>query len=654
MNRDPSFEQSITQSIARPYRGTIWENASRFKLIGKAYDALNRNYPEQRGHFKIETANHLRGPLTALQDPNVRKVFVIGATQVLKSVIGDIWIPFIIEHIQRNILVLFETDAKGLLYCDTRFMETIKQHPVISKWLATVDRHNVNKTEITMPAMKLLVGGLNESNVSSLSWPMIWISESYQAQSNGLLRKAIQRADRFPKDCKILIESRAGLAGEDLHTESKGAHQVPLTWACPHCGGRQEWKFHNERPADFKPHEKAKIDLAPGSYAGMWFAPEEKEENGRIRHLSIDERARTAKWECYHCGEKIQDTPEIRRKIMDSYEQDYKITLENGEKVSPKEVCFILPKECALDNSFEDSAKAYLTAKYAHGNGNKIPLQDWYMAERATFYDESLTQEKVRVSVGSYDPQEIMPDEHSREMGVDCQKHLEKDTVGTFWYVVRVFDKRGNSRQLARGFARSWEEWIAVQKFWKVPNARVVIDASKWGPQIMQKAASECETIEATFLGKPSRYLSSWRLLYGDDARGFIHKDGQTRGWSPPALRPMVVYGSDGRKSVVNLQTFRWSNLTFELQLDSILAQTPGMPKWEVLSHGSLPPETQAKETGILTFDQQISARYLTEIRGKQKFEDLANREAHYRDCELMILVRVAMENLLGHIGTEK
>ena len=92
------------------FKGEIWENARRFRLIGAGYKSMPQ---EQDGYFDINTAQHLRGPFKALNDPDVRIAFVIGATQVLKSVTGDIWIVFLVEHEGDSILCLFEDDPKA-------------------------------------------------------------------------------------------------------------------------------------------------------------------------------------------------------------------------------------------------------------------------------------------------------------------------------------------------------------------------------------------------------------------------------------------------------------------------------------------------------------------------------------------------------------
>lgn len=637
-----------------PYRGSVAENAKSFRLVGKAYEAMPA---AQNGYFDLATCRHLSGPLEAWLHPDIRKILIRKAVQTQGSLVIDLIIPYIIEHNPRNTLLLFETDPKALNYCSVRLMDTLYQHPVIGPMISDVQqtsRHDVTTTYIKLPGMVLMVGGLNDSNVSSLSWPNVLISEAWYHKDDGLLYKAFGRTTQFEDNCKILVESQAGMEGEDFARECDAACRVPLTWACPFCEARQEFEFSQTRPDDFVGRARLHfgegelpihVPPKPGSYAGMIFDPATKVVDGNEVTLTVEERARSAHWECYHCGSRIYDTPAMRRRLMASYRQD----LAGGQRGTMlRATLFDWPEEASLGISFAESTRHFLTADAAQRLGNIIPKQDWYMQRRARTWSPQLDQQQITVSVGSYDPEQIIPDEHSRDMAVDCQKHETQDTVGTFWYVARVVDKFGNSRQLARGFARSWEEWIAVQKKFKIPNARVVIDAAKWTPQVMNRAAAEYEVVEGRLLGRTGKYNSCWKLFFGDDARSFRHPDNQNRGWSPPKSLPITIFDKASRRIVIRLQSFRWSNLAFELQLDAIRMQLPGMPKFLALDRKQLPPATQSKEAGDLTYEKQMSAVYLTEKRGKQIYDKLRPGN-HYRDCELMNLVRMSMDGLIGH-----
>lgn len=648
--------KQILHSLGESFRGQIYENARRFRLIGKAYESIPR---EQDGYFDIQSARQLEGPLRGLLDFSVRMVFIIGATQVLKSVVGDIWIPYLLEHDLRNILVLFETDAKALVYCDTRFMDTIKRHPVLSPLLSEVNRHDVTKTEIKFAGAKLIVGGLNDSNVSSLSWPILWISEAWQHGTDGLLWKAFKRTDRFPNDHKILCESQASVAGADLHVASREAHQVPLTWECPACSGRQtwEWKHWNfKRPEDFTPREQKTIStFANGSgiisetpkansYAGMKFLDDGGGTN------SVRTRAESAYWECIWCGHRIDDKSDIRQKIMDSYIQDYRIT-KNGILTAPPKLTFTLPFEAARDNRFSSTVESFLIAKHEERQGSNAKLALWFMAERAVFFSEEMLKPEIRQITEAYDPEKAIENEHHKGMTIDCQKHKTLDTVGTFHYSVDAADKNGNSFELARGFAESWEEWIAVQKKFKIPNHCVNIDGRKWTPEILRMAAAHRELAKGIQFGREIKYWSCWNVLLGDaPARHYLWPDKQHRVWSPPTRRVEFVI-ENGKRIGISVFMYRWSNLSVKDQLHEILIGGEGKPKFVALPRSALLPKDQLIEVGDMTYDAQMSAEQRTEKYGRPSWEKISNRPNHRWDVACMRLLRLLMKGLIGYIA---
>ena len=294
----PRWCSLIASQITPPFRGGIPENCQRFRFIGSGYDGMPK---EQDGHFMLSSARQCAGPMRSLTDDMVEQTNVIGATQVLKSLVGDCWVPYVMEHVKKSMIVYFEDDPKADLFCSRRLMDTIRGHPTISKLLeasARENRHNIagtwikfigagradvpvrpnqigdapragaqqeeipqsggpgaNRSVVKKSFYELLVCGLNDGNASTLEWEFIWISEGWQHATNGLIKKAIKRADHFPQTRKILCESQASVADTDLHEEVKQSYPVPLTWACPHCGGRQTWEWHHwnhKRPDDFQ------------------------------------------------------------------------------------------------------------------------------------------------------------------------------------------------------------------------------------------------------------------------------------------------------------------------------------------------------------------------------------------------------------------
>lgn len=665
--RTPPFLRSIWQGLRARYRGTIWENCQRYQLIGSGYRSLYETYPEQDGHFDIATARHLVGPLSALLDPAVRRVFVIGAIQVLKSIIGDIWIPYLMEHAPRPMLVLFEDDPKAKLFCSARLMDTLTHHPVLGPMIAGIDRNDATRTRIKLPNANLQVCGLNEGNVATLSWPNIWISEAWLHKNDGLLVKGIKRADRFAQTCKILIESQPGLVGEDLERECSKAHRVDLSWACPFCGERQTWVtpnvFGRLRGEDFVPvrprHEAADWQPpTPGTFSGMKYAAA---TDGSGTPLTLLERAATAAWECHWCGTLIHDTPANRRAIMDSYTQDYQITLDNGQRYSPQAVAFFLPYESALDNRFSKTTANYLSANEAKRLGDSVPLRDWYLQERAVFYAEELTRTTAPLIFATQPAQaDAIPDELCRVLAADAQQDdaltaaRGKPTTGHFWVVVRALDKYGNQYQLWRGYVTSFDELVRVQDRFHVSNENVGIDASFYTHDLVEAAARHFRIYKRNVRKhgrvREQEVLHTWTLLKGDDADGWKHPDGRFLAYSTNRAESSIGLVR-GQYISIPVPVFYWSNLRIKDQLAALRSGGDGLPKFTVLPRAQLDEPVRLKEIGELTYENQMNAEYKgLHPKKNRPFWDKykGRRHNHYWDAECMAQVLFGIGNFIG------
>jgi hypothetical protein len=701
------------KAFSPKFKGEIWENARRFQLVGAGYKSMPA---EQNGMFDIATAMQLRGILKALNDPDVETIIIVGATQVLKSLAGDIWAIHIVEHESDSMMIIFEDDPKAKLYVATRLMETLKQHPVVKEMISGImeedpnGRHRIAATRIKFANGRLLeVGGANDGMLSSLSWRFLWGSEPWQWRP-GMLGKFKKRADRYDGKTaprrKILLESQAGMADTDFALEAAAAHPVPLTWACPHCGGRQSWECPSEysipRPGDFVPRkpyltaERAKnaeenyqpstinhqLSLwhppQPGTMAGMKIPAPEDGPNGTI--LTTEQRARAAKWECYHCGTLIEDNLPTRLAIAMTYEQEYRIPVldakgaATGRWRKPKAVCFTLPREANYTNSFESGALSYLIAKDAQAGGNEVPLENWYMSERARFYSKRLTQTRVSILTETVatDDKGHIPNEKFRSLEVDCQKDIVeslkqgKDVTGHFWWVAEATDKQGNTYTLARGYATSWEELFGrvkmklqadgrvervieggIKNKFKIPTRNVAIDGGNWFDLIKEKAA-HYRTIETAQDGSGKKVWATWKVMVGDDGRGYKWEDNVWRSYWPPKNYQADVLEADGKTWLkINVPVTRWSNFAVKSILYKLRVGAPGQPKFVKCPDDAVDEKTRAKEKNDFTYDNQMNGFLLGEdAKGRPKFVEL-HPQQHYPDCHCMGIVLKMMAGLV-------
>ena len=721
---DRDLMGQIFDAQGKSFRGGLIENAKRFRLQGSGYDAMPK---EQDGYFKIETARQIAGPLRALADDAVRQVHVIGATQVLKSLVGDIWVPYWFEHLLQKMLVLFEDDGKAELFCSQRLMETLKFHPVLGKWRAQAmkeSRWNVTGTWIKIAGVELLVCGLNEGNVSTLSWPAIWVSEAWQHGKDGLLEKAFKRADRYPDTYKILNESQAGETDSDLAAAVKVAHQVPLEWECPACGGIQTWEWkhwNHRRPSDFKPREQKTISTiivggsiatvsqqpAPGTYAGMRFGknPVAGLLDDNNDDWSIQDRAASAYWECIWCGRRINDTETERRAICETYRQEYRILDKTGATPkwrTPDKVAFTIPREANYSNKFKPTVERFLVAKEAKRAGQPLKLKDWFMSERAVFYDDNVdVRRSVMLSTSSYDPAKYMAlmgeRFHCVQMTVDCHKALDaredEARIGTFWLEVRAFEKQGHSMQLARGWVLSWDLVKAQQIYWRVPAARVFVDCA-WMPDQVAEAAVKYHDMVSGPAGTVYANVKvpmTWFLCEGAKPNQRLTLRGKAAAYAcapEPGIRSYT--DANGKTTRMQLYKLWWNGRSFEQQFDSILSKGVSI-RWDWLKKEELvivdvdqKPSAKLlaisldRERGNGAYEEMLNSRHYDERKRayldwdkkawtlfrpstieadgtiSKEGSDVPGRPTEARDSGLMHLAGVAQDGLLGHVALEQ
>lgn len=376
--------------------------------------------------------------------------------------------------------------------------------------------------------------------------------------------------------------------------------------------------------------------------------------------INEQEVLRNSGFECFHCGSLWRDDGEFGA-VRVALDRSSHYVRARAEAL-PENVGFSFPqwinRRLPWGAMMLRKLKAHATANEL---GNFEPLKLWWQKVAGRTWDPDMMHKRdLSISPGSYDPAQLIPDELARDMAVDCQQdqeHMErtgKSITGWFWYIVRVYDRQGNSKQLARGFVKSWEAWIAVQKRWKVPNDRVVIDIDQWPTQIMQKAAEEREILRIA-KPKPPFYLRervvTWYLLAAENTPSQLykgHRDGNPRPWSPDQPLPVVMYDAGGKKKVVHLKKVRFGKRTIQLQLDALRSGTPGMPRFEVLDRKFLEAATAELEKGNLTYQKQMDAQYYSP--DLKKYVE-ARPDDHYSWCEQALLVRQAMDGLFGHVS---
>lgn len=684
MNESPPELSAYHQNLIA---SAFWESAARPRFRGEIYDVekpvtLSSSHKVPAGnvcsvcrakgipdcrHFEIETIKQLAGPFRAIRDPNVRKVMLLAAVQTGKSLLYEIcliWLILVSEYL--NIIVYLDADEKVKDFCKSRMMPLLKSIPAIARLLPTgADRHDDSDTSIIFTNGKVLhVRPLNARATSSLSWEVVIVDEGWLHGSDGMIQRAIDRAKQV-KNRKIIIVGQAGNRDEDQDKVWRGLNRhVPLTFACPCCGGRQEFNLTKERPADFVPlpqkemfGRKAALPPAPGSY---WGLKVQKRFSDIKTELEIREVAAGTVFDCYHCGFEIPDTPEMRARMMATYEQDYQ-SEHAGIKYTPEnfEVGFWNPDPASVTIPFAQTMQEYITARIAKDrHADILPLREFYKNRWATAWEEGLIARATPLITSSQHVTGKIPNERARVMFVDCQQDdaltavTGKSTMGHYWYVARAIDAEGNMVQLARGYAVNDAEWRAVQKRLEITNDNVGIDGGNWRTDVIDLAARHI----GKFILRRKKH-GKWRdepiwltykVFVGTDSGPWKWFDGRYRSVqeSRPEFRNVTL---DGQSLSVKIDVHNHSNLLIKDQLARIMAGGAGYGRFESLKSEHLDEATRLREQGEYTYENQMNSEYPDESKKKRIWlKSRSSAQNHYWDCERGCLI---LFGLGGHLG---
>ena len=593
--------------MAKPrFRGEIYDYARTFTL-GSGYlgdwalTNVCRNCRAQGEtqcrHFEIDTARHLIGPFKAILDPNVRIIMLLKAAQTAGSLVWDLTVHYLLTHSgYMRIKVLMDSDEKARVYCVQRLMETLRANPDIAPLLPTgADRFGVTDTELRLLNGKtLFVGGLNDRNASSLPADVMILDEGWIHQSDGLMKRAVNRVKQSQKHGKLIVVGQAGNKGEDQDGIWNSLHiRVPLSWACPACGSRQTFGERGPgvlRPMDFKPATPSLIvpgsaewnflhtqlvfppePPKPGTYAGLKTRKRHDEVNTQEE---IKAAAATAFLECLHCGCEMADTKPIRQLLNDSFEQIYQKRAADGNLYTPENysVGFWQPDPASMFVPWEKTMNEYIVAKKADDDYKlKIPLMDFFKANWAMAWDEDLVKTIRARMYEKYDIQSDWPEEWRgrRSLIVDCQFELQH-----FWGSVWAVSQTGKSRQLWRGLMRTFgdaktaSKWTPetsetptvtdVQKHFGVLDQRVFLD----GAYMKNELVDECAKHGHWGKIDGERAWFCWTLLVGSSQKDFQHKDDKNPKVRHPVSDPFYetpTFKVDNQR--VEIEVFYFSKL---------------------------------------------------------------------------------------------
>ena len=431
MDKDLKLEldQVFKEALLPPFSGGFKEWVEANIVLPPAYAIP--------GRLNLSISPYLIKPMEAIDDPRITQINLCMATQVGKSLVSELFIPYAIVNNPGPLMRIFQNAEVSDIFTETRLIPLLKNCDII-KPLLKYDRFSTKKSGITLPFMSVICGSSNTALQHGLSIKYLLCDELHQ-WDRGQFNKFLARTTAFSGRRKVICASQPARVGHEWEEVTYKGLVYEWQWLCPNCKTRQPFHWSKEK-TDNK------------GYAGFNWDTVLLQDGS----TNIAESSKTTWLECINpeCNHKLHDTPTNRTILNQTGE--YVCIKRDGDPsvVSYMAPCFVNP-----NISFASKAAEYMVAKRTKKLTGLDELMEIFVTQGlGKFYKKDDQQELSKILVELYDKNTPSSD-WVLSMGVDVQRSGKIK-----YYVVRAWNKNGNeSKRVAFGIARTWEEIEAIR-----------------------------------------------------------------------------------------------------------------------------------------------------------------------------------------------
>ena len=450
------------------------------------------------GNLDLSTSPYLHEPLKALDNPAISQVNMACATQIGKSLIGEIFIPYSVINNPKPIMRIFQNNDISATFAQDRLIPLLKACKPTAE-LLKYDRHSCKKTAITFPHISVTMKGANEGIAHGLSVGYL-ICEELHAWEPGYYNKFVARTTAFSGRRKIIVASQPNHAGSEWENVYNKGRIFEWQWQCPNCKTIQPFHWNKRRNDD--------------SYAGFNWDTVLNDDGTTNIGLS----SRTTWLECDPCKHKVTDTPANRRLLNDTGK--YVCIKNDGAN---DVVSYTCPNFVNINLSFESAASQYMMAKRTKKlMYSDEDLNNFVNQILGKFYRAEPNVEFNKMVADIYE-KEALDKEWIKTIGCDVQRN-----GGVKYYVVRAWNKKGNeSRLIEYGIIRKFDELKAIQEKHGVIIPLVGVDSGDQTNDIYQACIRYGKV---HVLGNKQAIYLSWVPFKGEGLKlSFPHNKGNER-----------------------------------------------------------------------------------------------------------------------------
>ena len=599
-----------------PFSGTVDEWAKENIDLPNGFFAV-------KGSFDVSISNYLRQPMADLTNPDVSQINCIAASQSGKSLLSQIYLPYVITQCPSPTMILAQTDEAAYELVEKRLRPIFDNCKPIRDMLSS-NNLVVKKGGITLPLMPIRCVAAKESVLHGPTIQILIMDEAHLFDV-GVIKKAKLRTTAFGKNKKIIIASTPGIEGDQLSKEDTGLSYT-WGWRCPECKELQP--YHWSKLLD-NGVEAGKVG-EDGNYAGIcWDKVWIDKEAGTY---DMDKTAATSKLYCEHCYNGLEDTDANRRYLNETGE--YILLKDSGDHaVKTYNWCAFVNQKI----TFKEKAIEYMQAvKDKKANGQNLNLKTFIQQVLGQTYSPQKFVDQTQVLVSSFEPDAAWPEQVFKTLTVDYQQ-----VWGMKFYTVCAFSPT-EIRVLDHGFVLKWDDIAAIAEKYKIPPPAVGVDSGYNAKEVYAESFNRAKLMN---FAKRAPEKVGWTCLKGDDRdEGYKHK-------MPNGEILIRYYSPMSKPAITNNQftrLFEWSNSYVKNALYHI---KEGKSTMKLVLPSPDPEFT--KQMNSETLQEVIDAKTgLRKTRWKKMIDD-----NHYWDCICQAIVMCMMAGKFGEepnrIGTD-
>lgn len=597
--------QKFKQSLTPPFLDGFQSWAEQNIVLPEAY--------ARPGKLNLSDSPYLIDVAKAIDDPHIVQVNFPAATQIGKSLLQELFVPYSVINCPGPIFRVFHSQDVSDVFAETRLIPLLRSCPAI-KPLLEHDRFSTRKSAIVLPHVAVNLTSCNTALQHGMSVRYLLCDELHQWPF-GVFDKFLARTTAFAGRRKILCASQPCLAGSEWESICNRGWVYEWSWLCPSCQHRQVYIWSKEKPS--------------GAYAGMNWDTILNADNDST---NIELSAETAWLECENCDHRVHDTPSEREQL--NRDGSYICTKNSGDT---SVVTFQAPGFVNVNIPFKEVARAYLLAKQVkRTTGIDEDLYNFTTQRLGRFYKREQVIDVSTILTEIYE-KELPGEEWIPVMGVDVQR-----SGSIKYYVVRAWKKDGTeSRRLDFGVTQSWEEIEALRVKWKTLEPGVHVDSGD-GENTIQ-IYQECIRHGRVIKSSAGLKWFCWTATKGDGQKTqYKHADNVSRYYSPESPQdPQFPMGHklNGIKAGVVL----FSNYSLKTILANLRDNKVPNVRWLI----DRPDEVYDKQLYSEGLFDVIDKRSGVVVkRWQQRYKD-----NHYLDCEALCLLGALRANCLLSVG---